>query len=38
MQKVELFFTPASGGEQRSLGAKEFTEKEDDSRIHISDV
>lgn len=26
-KKVELFFTPASGGEQRSLGAKEFTEK-----------
>ena len=26
-KKVELFFTPADGGEQRSLGAKEFTEK-----------
>ena len=26
-KKVELFFTPANGGEKRSLGEKEFAQK-----------
>ena len=34
-KKVELFFTPANGGEKRSLGEKEFAQKRRLQDIHI---